>query len=154
MNSKEVKSILKRDIHARRVFCGVYATNNLPKLIKIFKPCAFIVNTDLASGPGLHWIAVYFDGRGKGEYFDSFGLPPRHPNIESFIKRHCQNYIYNRRLLQDLTSSMCGAYVVHYVLMKSRGMSMSRILSSFHPHKLRSNDQKVWTLIKKKALIG
>ena len=30
----------------------------------------------LGSKPGEHWIAVYFKNRGRGEYFDSYGLPP------------------------------------------------------------------------------
>ena len=147
MNNREVAAVLMRDHRARRVFRGVYPRNKLPHFVDTRRPSAFVINTDQAPGPGEHWVAVWFDGRGKAEYFDSFGLPPLHPDIESFISRHSQSYLYNPRLLQDLSSSMCGVYVLYYIFMKSRGSRMSRILSPFHPHKLWTNDRKVWSMV-------
>lgn len=147
MNTKEVTAILRNDLLARRQFCGVYPRNKLPMLPAITKPSTYVINTDSSRGVGEHWVAVYFNGRGKAEYFDSFGFPPMHSDIKSFILKHCNNYLYNKRLIQDLTSSMCGVYAVYYVLMKSRGVSMSRALSRFHPYKLQSNDRKVWVLV-------
>ena len=147
MNSKQLAAVLLRDLCSRRVFRGVYPRNKLPYFVNTRHPSAFVINTDVSSGPGEHWVAVWFDGRGKAEYFDSFGLPPLYPDIESFILRHCRNYLYNQRMLQDLSSSMCGVYVLYFILMKSRGALMSRILSPFHPHKPQTNDRKVWSVV-------
>ena len=48
-------------------FRGVYAQNQFPN-----KTGYYIVNTDIASGPGEHWVAVY--STAKTLYvFDSFG---------------------------------------------------------------------------------
>ena len=148
MNNREIAAVLLRDIHLRRVFRGVYPRDLIPHYVNTREPSAFVINTDRASGPGEHWVAVWFDGRGKVEYFDSFGLPPFHPDIEAFIFRHGQKYIFNQRLLQDLTSSMCGYYVLYYIFMEGRGARMSRLLSTFHPHKLWTNDRKVWSLVR------
>ena len=149
MNSREVASVLLKDIYTRRVFRGVYARDQLPLYVNTSQASAFIVNTDSTLGPGEHWVAVWFDGRGRAEYFDSFGLLPLYHDIESFIVRHSRSYVYNQRLLQDLTSSMCGYYVLYFVLMKSRGSNMSRMLSPFHPHRPRVNDRKVWSLVQR-----
>ena len=56
-----------------------------------------------------------FDGRGRGEYFDSVGLPAVYRDIEDFILQHCQWYRYNQRVLQDQLSSTCGLYCMYYV---------------------------------------
>ena len=146
MNSGEIVERLMRDRRARRVFRGVYPRNRLPGNVTQY-PSAYVINTDLASGPGEHWVAVWFDHRGVAEYFDSFGLPPHHADIRAFITRHSGSYRYNHRLLQALTSACCGLYVVYYIAMKSRGASLPRLLSVFHPHKLWANDRRVWTLV-------
>ena len=147
MNSKEIAAVLLKDIHSRRVFKGVYPRNRLPFHVYTGRPCAFVINTDVASGPGKHWVAVWFNGKGGAEYFDSFGLPPSSSDIKQFIVTNSFTYFYNHRLLQDLTSSMCGYYVLYFVMKKSRGASMSRLLAPFHPHKLQTNDQRVGSLV-------
>jgi hypothetical protein len=35
-----------------------------------------IVNTDPHNKPGSHWVAIYGDGDGHTEFFDSYGKPP------------------------------------------------------------------------------
>ena len=150
MNSREIAESLRGDVYARRVFEGVYPRNELPRYLPHHTTThAFFINTDHRQGPGKHWVAVWFDGRGKAEYFDSFGLPPSfYPDIERFILRHSYQYRYNQRLVQDLTSSACGYYVLYFIFKKSRGVSLSRLLSPFHPHKLRMNDQKVMSYVR------
>ena len=56
-------------------FVGVFARDTLPRKI-LNKPFALICNTDLAHEPGTHWIAIYCDEQGIGDYFDPYGLPP------------------------------------------------------------------------------
>lgn len=148
MNTREIAAILGSDIHARRVFKGVYPRNKLPTHLSPRRPSAFIINTDTASKRGEHWVAVWFDGLGKAEYFDSFGLPPRHRDINHFIETHSIRSRYNDRLLQDLTSSACGLYVLYFVMMKSRGASLHRLLAPFHAIDLRTNDRLVYRMVR------
>ena len=86
-----------------------------PLRVNTRRPSADVINTDRQEGPGEHWVVVWFDGWGRGEYFDSFGLPAVYRDIEDFILRHCQSYLYNQRVLQDPLSSTCGLYCMYYV---------------------------------------
>ena len=138
--------MLMSDIGARRVFKGVYPRDRLP--VCVTYPSIFVVNTDTSDGPGLHWVAVSFDRFGYSEYFDSFGLPPVHSDIATFIdKNSFYPFVYNSRFLQDMTSSVCGLYVIYYVLLKSRGHSLSRIVLPFTSRNQWLNDRKVQYLV-------
>ena len=149
MNNKEISEIIRRDPRARRVFRGVFPRDKLPIIISPFNGAsAYIINTGHSSGPGEHWVCVWFDGRGRAEYFDSFGLPPTLAPIQDFINRNSfYSLKYIQRLCQSLVSSACGLYVLYYVLMKSRGANLQRVQQSFQPHNLRGNDRRVQTLV-------
>ena len=147
MNNKQIAEILLRDMYARRTFKGVYPRNRLPYHINTRRPSAFIINTDVASGPGEHWVVVWLDGKGHAEYLDSFGLAPWRREIKQFIERHSWSYRYNQRLLQDFRSSACGLYCIHFVRMKSRGASLARTLAPFSSFTPRANDRTVFRLL-------
>lgn len=147
MNSKEITNALLKDPHARRVFRGVFPRDKLPRSVNVTQPGAYVINTDNSSGPGKHWVCVWFTGLGDAEYFDSFGLPPTEPTIKNFLFRQCSRYKFNQRLLQSLTSSACGFYVLYYVMMKSRGVGLTRIQRVFYVNNLWGNDRRVWSLV-------
>ena len=49
------------------------------KLIKtVSYPSSDVINLDPSYKPGSHWVAVYFDRNGEGEYFNSLGRYPPH----------------------------------------------------------------------------
>ena len=147
MNNKEITRLLKADPQARRVFKGVFPRDILPTTN--ISHGAYVINTDRSSGPGEHWVCVWFDGVGGVEYFDSFGLPPTLVAIQNFIKENSfQQCKYNQRLFQNLVSSACGLYVIYYVLMKSRGSSLYRLQQPFHPYNTRGNDNTVRKLVR------
>mgnify|MGYP006375650193 FL=1 len=147
MNSEQIALVLTSDVRTRRVFRGVFARDRLPLHVNTRQPNGFVINTDPSYRRGEHWVSVWFDGKGRAEYFDSFGLPPLHPDIEFFIKRHSRSYRVNERSLQDLTSAACGLYVIYFIYMKSRGATLNRTLAPFHPHRPRTNDQLVYRIL-------
>ena len=59
---------------------GVLAADQLPKASLQQFPSAFIVNTDISSMEGKHWMAFYFDEYKHGELFDSYGKSPQSYN--------------------------------------------------------------------------
>ena len=63
MNTLEIESFLRRN--CSEDFQGVYSVDTLPD-----KPKLLVCNTDPSTKPGKHWIAIYVDKRGLGEYFD------------------------------------------------------------------------------------
>ena len=72
MNILQIERLLKKGLKSKTIFKKVCA---LDQLEKPTFPSAYVINSDPSSKPGEHWVAVYFDKRGRGEYFDSYGLP-------------------------------------------------------------------------------
>jgi len=56
MDTHELNHVLSRCPTTRDRFHGVYARDTLPLVLD---EGAYVVNTDLASSPGLHWCAVW-----------------------------------------------------------------------------------------------
>ena len=75
MNTLELLHVIQDDPKSTNKFCGVFAADTLPTTIEHF-PCGLIVNTDLISQQGSHWLAMYFADKNVGEFFDSYGYPP------------------------------------------------------------------------------
>ena len=65
MNTIQIEWILRRDPSCKKSFKGVYAQD---KIKRISYPSAYVINSDPSTRPGKHWIAVFFDRRGNGEY--------------------------------------------------------------------------------------
>ena len=149
MNTKQIINILTNDFRTRRIFRGVLPRNKLPQF-ENRRPSVYVINTDHSTGPGQHWVCVFLEPNGKAEYFDSFGLPPTHAAIHGFIVRNSvASYRFNQKLLQSLTSSTCGLYVLYYVFMKSRGASLWRIQQVFDVNNLWANDRRVRSLVQR-----
>ena len=72
MNTLQIKRLLKKDLKSKTIFKKVCA---LDQLKKPTFPSAYVIKSDPSSERGEHWVVVYFDKRGRGEYFDSYGLP-------------------------------------------------------------------------------
>ena len=120
MNSEEIQRALRRV----RDFDGVFAADALPD-----EPHLLVVNTDPASRPGRHWVCICVENR-RGEYFDSFGRPPT-TDFERYMDLHRSSWIFNRRQLQSVISRFCGHYCIYYCVLRSRGVDMPKIVSSF-----------------------
>ena len=61
---------------------------------------AYIVNTDISTDPGEHWVAIYFR-RDQVIYFDSYGRPPDEQYVLPFIERNSTRWIHNTECLQS-----------------------------------------------------
>ncbi len=72
MDSDAIDRILRKNC---AIYRGVFACDELPDVI--IRPSVIVVNTDPAKRPGQHWICIYFDENLHGEFFDSFGAPPK-----------------------------------------------------------------------------
>jgi len=122
MNSDEIDRFLRRRL---RDFDGVFSIDTLPE-----NPRLLVCNTDPRDAPGRHWIAIYVDEDGCGEFFDSFG---RRPNVdfERYMNRHCVSWNFNDKQLQSIVSKFCGHYCIYFCIRRSRGMDMRKIVRSF-----------------------
>jgi hypothetical protein len=139
MWSKEIVNKLKHIKH----FGGVYALDQLPINVKF--PIGIIINTDPQDQPGSHWVAIYIDSDGIGEYFDSYGLPPLNDEFYKFLFNNCPNgYFYNNITLQCIECVTCGKYCVAYLICRLyKNISCAYFVSLF-----TSNPEANDTLIK------
>ena len=144
MDTQTINQLLKNT----KYFIGTFACDLLPSRFK--KPALFVVNTDPSNRPGEHWIALFINSNGKGEYFDSFGLPPLNENIIKFLLINCPNgFLYNPRTLQCLKCITCGHYCVVYVKLRSIGKTFCNFISLFTTNTFK-NEKIVRKIIENK----
>jgi hypothetical protein len=125
MITKEIDQFVRGDKSSRGIFQGVSSVDMLPD-----KPRLLICNTDSSSKPGSHWIVIFTDSKGGGEYFDSFGRKPT-ALFEDYMNKSCARWIFNTRQLQSIVSSYCGFYCCFYCMFRCRGFDLTRIVKVF-----------------------
>ena len=73
MNTSQLLCVLNCDTFLKYIERCVLAADQLPKASLQYFPSAFIVNTDISSMEGKHWVAFYFDEYKNGDFFGSYG---------------------------------------------------------------------------------
>ena len=113
MNSRQLRWILSGDKFTKLSFKGVYAVDGMKLIKSVSYPSCFVCNLDTSYKPCNHWVAVYFDRNGEGEYFDPFARYPPY-EVEHFLCLHTKGWQYNRMQVQEIYTTMCGQFVVFY----------------------------------------
>ena len=126
MNGEQIGRYLHK--YYKHLFIGVFASDELPTSITC--PSILVCNTDASNLPGEHWISIFIDVNGCGEFFDSFGREPGDPFV-NFMNRNCMLWTFNDKQLQNILSSFCGHYCIFYSIHRSRGMNMIAITKLF-----------------------
>src|SRR6267154_3993004 len=107
------------------IYRGIYACDRLPNVV--IRPSVIVVNTDPADQPGQHWICMFFDKNGHGEFFDSFGISPQRI-FERYMDSRCTVWTFNNKQMQSLVSRFCGHYCIWYCMMKFRKASLNELI--------------------------
>ena len=132
MNTSQLIKCLESDDYIKPLFQGVYAVDRLPLFIEK-RPSLYVVNSDLASNFGKHWLCIYFknDHEFSCVFFDSLGKNPSCYNkfLTDFLDRNCKYVHYNAQRLQSDTSSVCGHYVLYFSYFKARNIPAECIWS-------------------------
>ena len=147
MDTLQIARLLETDACTRSIFRGVVPKDGLPATIDGVLPAAFVCNTDDGDEPGEHWIALYLAADGRGDYFCSFGLPPRHAAFRTFMNEHCSEWTHNSKILQRPLSNVCGQYCVAFVLLRCNGLPMRTFINVFGTD-LVANDCRVFDWLK------
>ena len=102
-------------------FLGVFTSEILPQQ-RIARSGNLIVNTDPHMESGSHWLAIHLLPNSHSSfYFDSYGMPPFIPSIESFLQWNIIVQNYKTIHLQEPTSTVCGKYCCLFALYMDRG---------------------------------
>lgn len=119
MNTSDISKHLGK-IH-NSLMPNVFPANRLP--IYMSTPVYMISNLDPDTKPGSHWVAIFIDVNGVGEYFDTFGRKPHGYHL-TFLKRNSCKWTYSSKIIQNIFSSLCGEYCLLYLYLKLRGISL------------------------------
>ena len=129
MNALQIKQTLFKNVLVKKKFRGVYASDLLlteaPIIVGDIN--CYICNTAPYFHPGEHWIAIYIDAQGYGEFFDSYGLPPADV-FRLFMKKNCIEWCFNTTHLQNVTSSACGHYCIYFIMERCHGKHFKNII--------------------------
>lgn len=140
MDTVQLIQCLWENTYTRRQFGDVLAVDALP-LNSTVPPHKniYIINTDVQSGPGKHWVLIYLPPKSPGEFFDSMGLDLNAygPQLWDFMFLNKCSYVHNRYRLQSENSTTCGQYCLYYAVHRCRGLPPDDIINSFtqdHSH--------------------
>lgn len=139
MNTLQLKDYLEKN-NTRRIVIIVCAINQLPKKINKNREYGIVLNLSRASETGSHWTALYIDRKRNATYFDSYGFKPRGYYIDTFVKKNCKTFSFNKHQLQQLNSTVCGMYAVTFILEMMHGGSLKTFTSRFSKNNLVLND--------------
>lgn len=123
MDSLELDKICKHPS-----FLGVFPCDALPTFVPY--PSCLIANTKPKNDVGEHWIAIFINKEGYGDYFCSYGLSPRHEFV-LFLNKHSNSWNFNRKRIQGDLSTTCGQYCAFFIFCRTRGLPMHKFLSLF-----------------------
>jgi hypothetical protein len=153
MNSTQLRKAVRGDVKTSQIFDEVYPSDKLPKKLVAQLPYALISNLDPSDKPGSHWIAIYIDPDGWGEYFDSYGQPPLLKEHKDFLKRNCGHHFwdYNPTNVQNPLSATCGQHCLFYLCLRVRDIPLRKILTQYYGRNRNKieNDTAVINFVKK-----
>jgi hypothetical protein len=129
------------------------------KTSRVFNCFGCILNTDVSTGPGKHWVTIFVDLRGKKwtiEYFNSSGNPPCYEVVKWMIKQKKFLEKLNKdvedvsvtNLVHQKSMTECGAYALYYIRARleknpytyfATNYVHDGIVNKFRSHCFRSN---------------
>ena len=100
-----------------------------------------IVNLDLSTGLGTHWICYYCNGRGQRYFFDSFAEPPP-LELLHYLKTPSEWNVpvikRNSLTVQHAQSSECGSLCLFVLKQLSLGIEFPKIIDLLYKRFLRN----------------
>jgi hypothetical protein len=142
METSEFKTYFEKVPQLLHHFIGVFPIDKLPRKIK--KKQFFVANLDPSYKEGSHWICFIRLNDIECEIFDSLGV-----KINSILPFICFNhkltFVYNSTPVQPLTSTLCGKFVVTFLIerMLNQTMDFNDLLENIFSLNLIENDKKV-----------
>ncbi len=156
MDGITIDNCLKNCKVTKPYYGGIFSIDNIPNY-NINSPCFYVINTDISSGPGKHWLLLFFLTNGKNvEIFDSLGKSPYayHKSFKKFLNSKIGwNITYNNKSLQG-DSNVCGAHVLFYAYKKcNKKYGLATIINRYYINNVDLNDCNVLYFVKKKFKI-
>jgi len=95
-----------------------------------------VINTDVSTGPGKHWVCIYIDNKDdfpSCEYFDPLGDPCPKP-VRNIMRKLCQKmnpenmFLFKENLIKNQASDTetCGHFVMKFLQDRHSGVPFSK----------------------------
>jgi hypothetical protein len=147
-----IESCLKGCSVTRPYFKGIYAVDQIPTY-ELAGPGFFIINTDISTGPGIHWIVLFFTSAVQVEIFDSLAYAPYtyHPDLRKYLQLGTKDVIYTNKRLQSVDTTVCGPHCLFYCYKKcQQKYSMTTLVNRYYLDDVEYNDCNVLCFVKRK----
>ena len=127
-------------------FRGVFARDQIPQEGATV-PHSMVMNYDAHGQQGSHWVCIYVDENGFGNYFDSYGLPPLAREFLDYLNTKTTKWTWNKNTLQCQDCVTCGEYCCAYLISRYSGFSNQDFTNLFTNNGY-SNDHIIKTIFK------
>ena len=100
---------------------------------------------------GSHWVGLFISHTPKKAIFmDPLGMPLVNTYIRNGLMKHdVTDITYSKKSIQIGTSFHCGFFVIAFLVIMSKGKSLSQFISMFSEDDLRGNEQIATSIIEK-----
>lgn len=155
MDSRQIIKCLKENKDIKKKFLGVFPCDKIPKRIPKKDSKFLIINTDVSTGSGIHWLVFHIDPKIKQvEVFDPASTTyTSNSDLTNYIGKLEKEgfYIwYCNQVLQSSSSNLCAVYCLMYIHHRVKGHSFFKFLQKFKTQKLEDNDRIVLKLFRSK----
>lgn len=111
-------------------FRGVFARDLIP-IDGTSLPHSMVMNYDAHGRQGTHWVCIYVDENGLGNYFDSYGLPPLAKEFVDYLEKNTNQWIWNKNTLQCQDCVTCGEYCCAFLILRNSGFNNQDFINLF-----------------------
>lgn len=140
MEGGYLDEILKTNNHTSDSYHGIFSFDEtwpLPHSL----PASYVFNTQKRHEIGVgHWISFQINKDRSVDYMDSYGTAPMVKPFNWFKRGRFGPVRYNTKWLQSPYSTICWAYVIHFLVEKGRGLTLAEILAPFETYQWVPND--------------
>ena len=134
MLSTEIEDLLQTSSN----FLGCFPLDGLPPFPQQL-PSSIIVNTDISTGIGDHWLALVLE-EDECFYFDSFGLPILEETLIRYLEPYYSFVTYSDVCIQHIESDKCGEFCILFIKHVNSKCIYEHFLSLFDQSDLFKND--------------
>ena len=131
LTTLQLNNVLMKNPVTKKSYIGTFPGCLIPSIKS--KRYSFITNTDLHHEHGEHWNAWVVDGD-RILFFDSFGRDPRDfsfPEIYKDVVNRFETFKYTKTQIQNVTSSTCGYYCIHFLYVLSLGLDFDFFMNEY-----------------------
>ena len=131
LTTLQLNNVLMKNPVTKKIYIRTFPGCLIPSIKS--KRYSFITNTDLHHEHGEHWNAWVVHGD-KILFFDSFGRDPRDPSFPEIYKdvvNRFETFKYTKTQIQNVTSSTCGYYCIHFLYVLSLGLGFDFFMNEY-----------------------